>query len=152
MKMIYLASDHAGYGLKEAVKRFLAEKNLEFADMGPHSYDKDDDYPDFVIPAAEKVAMQPGNRGIILGGSGQGEAIAANKVKGVRATVFYGGPDEIILLSREHNDANVLSIGARFVSEENAIRAVGLWLETTFTGEERHGRRLAKIGGFEARR
>ncbi len=152
MNMIYMASDHAGYELKEAVKRYLAEKSREFIDVGPHSYDKDDDYPDFIIPAAEKVALHPGNRGIIFGGSGQGEAIAANKVKGIRAAVFYGGPDEIVSLSREHNNANVLSIGARFVKAESAIKAVELWLGTPFAGEERHGRRARKISDFEARR
>ncbi|MBI2579749.1 MAG: RpiB/LacA/LacB family sugar-phosphate isomerase [Candidatus Aenigmarchaeota archaeon] len=149
--IIYLASDHAGYSLKEAVKKFLEEKNFRCVDVGPHSYDGNDDYPDFIIPAAEKASGHPDNRAVIFGGSGQGEAIAANKVKGVRAAVFYGGPEEIISLSRTHNDANVLSIGARFVSEESAIKAVELWLRTPFPGEERHGRRIGKIKEFEDR-
>ena len=147
--MIYLAADHAGYALKEHVKKFLEEKNLGYEDIGSHSYDEGDDYPDFIIAAAEKIATNPENRGIIFGGSGQGEAIAANKVPGIRAVVFYGGSDDIISLSRTHNDANVLSIGARFLEKEDAVKAVDLWLRTPFSGEERHERRIAKISAFE---
>jgi len=98
------------------------------------------------LPVAKKVAENPEqNRGIVLGASGQGEAIAANKVKGIRAAVFYGGPEEIIKLSREHNNANILSLGASFLSEEQARQAVRVWLETSFSGEERHIRRIRKI-------
>lgn len=147
--MIYLASDHAGFALKERVKKFLEGKNIEYEDIGPGSYDEKDDYPDFIIPAAKKVSGGADNRGIIFGGSGQGEAIAANKVYGVRAAVFYGGPDDIIRLSRSHNDANILSIGARFVKPEDAIKAIDLWLHTSFRSEERHERRITKISAFE---
>ena len=147
--MIYLASDHAGYALKEAAKKFLEENNFECEDAGPFSYDKDDDYSDYIIPAAKKVAAHPGNMGIIFGGSGQGEAMAANKVAGIRAAVFYGGPDDMIILSREHNDANVLSLGARFLTQEDAVKAIDLWLRTSFPREERHVRRILKIHAFE---
>lgn len=150
--MIYLASDHAGFQLKEEIKAFLKENRIEFQDMGPKEYDKKDDYPDFVIPAAKKVAENPDkNRGLIFGSSGQGEAIAANKVKGIRAALFYGGPEEIITLSRTHNNANVLSIGARFVDTELAKKVIRLWLAIPFPKEERHVRRIKKLSDYEAK-
>jgi len=150
--MIYLASDHAGFRLKEAIKAFLEENDIEFADIGPETYDQLDDYPDYAIPAAMKVAENPEeHRGIILGGSGQGEAMAANKVKGIRAVVFYGGSQDIVTLSKEHNDANVLALGARFLDLEEARQAVRLWLETPFSKEERHLRRTGKIRRYEIR-
>lgn len=143
--MIILAADHAGYRHKEALKAHLLEVGYDVEDLGTDS-EESCDYPDFMIPAARKVADDPEeNRGIIFGGSGQGEAMSANRVKGVRATVFYGGPDEILKLSRTHNDANVLSIGARFVSEEEMIRAVDMWLGIEFPAEDRHVRRIQKI-------
>lgn len=148
--MIYLASDHAGFELKKEIASFLKQANLDFLDIGPHQYDESDDYPDYIIPAAQKVAETPDeNKGIILGGSGQGEAIAANKVKGIRAAIFYGGPKEIISLSRIHNKTNILSLGARFLNKEEAIEAVKLWLETGFSNEARHERRIKKINDFE---
>lgn len=144
--MIYLASDHRGYNLKEKIKSWLAEWNYEYEDMGAFEYDQDDDYPDFISKAAEKVSADPDNsKGIILGGSGQGEAMVANRNPKVRAAVYYGGPEEIIKLSREHNDANILSLGASFVDEETAKIAIKLWLEISFSGEERHKRRLEKF-------
>jgi len=147
--MIYLASDHAGFDLKEAVKEYLAELNEAVEDFGAYSVNPDDDYPDFIIPAAQKVAEDlVNNRGIIFGGSGQGEAIAANKVQGIRAAVYYGGSLDIIKFSRQHNNANVLSFGARFVTPEEAKKAVKLWLETEFE-DGRHGRRIKKIQAFE---
>lgn len=147
--MIYLASDHAGFDLKEAVKEYLAELNKEVEDFGAYGVDPDDDYPDFIIPAAQKVAEDlVNNQGFIFGGSGQGEAIAANKVRGIRAAVYYGGSFDIVQLSRKHNNANILSFGARFVTPEEAKKAVKLWLETEFE-DGRHGRRIKKIQEFE---
>ena len=148
--MIYLASDHAGFELKKEIASFLKQANLDFTDIGPYQYDESDDYPDYIIPAAQKVAESPNeNKGIVLGGSGQGEAIAANKVKGIRAALFYGGPKEIISLSKTHNKANVLSIGARFVGGKEAIETIKLWLKTKYLNEGRHGRRIKKINDFE---
>lgn len=148
---VYFASDHAGFELKEKLKKLLKEKGYDVEGFGDFVYDKDDDYPDFVIRAAEAVARD-GVLGIVLGGSGQGEAIAANKVKGIRAAVYYGGPLDIVRLSKEHNDANILSLGARFLSFDEAKEAVLLWLETKFTGEERHQRRIEKISEYENNR
>lgn len=144
--MIFLASDHAGFHLKSAIIKFLTTEGIPFQDIGPHQYDESDDYPDFIIPAAREVAKNPQtDKGIVIGGSGQGEAIAANKVKSVRAALYYGGSKDIITLSRIHNNANVLSLGARFLTEEEAIEVVKLWLKTDFPAEERHKRRLEKI-------
>ena len=143
MKII-MATDHAGFELKEKLKEYLAEEGHEVQDMGAHAYDEVDDYPDFIAPAAKKVAETNG-RGIILGGSGQGEAIVANKIKGIRAVVYYGGSLEIIKFSSIHNNSNILSLGARFLTENKAKEAVKLWLETEFPGEERHKRRIEKI-------
>ncbi len=155
---IYIGADHAGYELKEKLKNYLSGLGYEVEDKGAFNYDENDDYPDFVTPVAKAVAEDPeseGRRGIVLGGSGQGEAMCANKVRGVRAAVFYGEilPEdaanldsfEIIKLTREHNDANVLAIGARFVSEDEMKFAVELFLSTKFSGEEKHQRRLAKF-------
>lgn len=146
--MLYLASDHAGFELKEKLKAHLQELGLAIKDCGAFSLDAADDYPDFVALAAQAVSEDPQNaRAIILGGSGQGEAMVANRFRGVRAAVYYGGNEKIITLSREHNDANALSLGARFLSEDEAKRAVKLWLDTKFSGEERHTRRIGKIDG-----
>jgi ribose 5-phosphate isomerase B len=113
--------------------------------MGAYSFDPDDDYNEPIVRVARNVAGNDGTAGIILGGSGQGEAIQANRVAGVRAVVFYGGDLDIVRLSREHNNANILSLGARFLSESLARDAVRLWLETEFSGEARHERRNTKI-------
>lgn len=146
---IYLATDHAGFALKEKVKTFLENAGYAVGDMGAYTEDLNDDYPDFITVAAQAVANDLirgiDSKGIIFGGSGQGEAMAANRVDGVRAAVYYGGPTDIITLSRQHNDANVLSLGARFISEDAAITAVKLWLETQFSNEERHKRRILKF-------
>ena len=146
--VIYLGSDHAGFELKERIKTLLAELHVTYEDVGPHKFNSDDDYPDFIIPVARKVAENHDSGGIIFGGSGQGEAIAANKIKDVRAALYYGGSLDIVKLSRRHNDSNILSIGARFVNEKEAIQAVRLWLETDFDGG-RHQRRLEKIRKIE---
>jgi ribose 5-phosphate isomerase B len=148
--MIYLASDHAGFALKKEIKSFLEENTIDFEDIGPHEYHAEDDYPDFIIPAAQKVGEKPNeNLAIVIGGSGQGESIAANKVRGVRAALYYGGPKEIVSLSKTHNNANVLSLGARFVSGKEVIGVVKLWLETKFTDDGKHARRIEKIGKYE---
>src|SRR3989344_1540381 len=143
---IFIGSDHAGFELKQKLISFIGSLGHEIVDKGAFTHDEHDDYPDFIIPVAEEVVKDSTSRGIILGGSGQGEAIAANRVKGARAAVFYGGPLDIVELSRENNDANILSIGARFVSEGEAETAVQLWLETPFSGDERHMRRIKKVG------
>jgi len=142
---IYIGSDHAGFDLKETIKFHLSSKGHVVEDMGAFDKVETDDYPDFVIPVAEKVSADSESFGIILGGSGQGEAMAANRVKDVRATVFYGGPVNIIALSREHNNANVLSLGARFVDQNTAIEAVEKFIESPFSGDERHIRRINKF-------
>lgn len=143
--MIYIGSDHAGYELKEKIKIFLKDLDYEVIDKGAFHFDNEDDYPDYIIPVAKAVASDKDSFGIILGGSGQGEAIVANKIDGIRAIEYYENNIEIIKLGREHNDANILSIGARFVNEEEAKVAVKLFLDTKFSGEERHERRLNKI-------
>jgi len=153
---IYLAADHAGYELKEALMAFLGERGYELEDCGAMAFEPADDYPDYLLPMAAKVAQNKGTFGIGIGGSGQGEAIVCNRIKGARAVVYYGPPshkatggqvsrDEILKLSREHNDANILSLGARFITQDEAKEAVLLWLTTPFSGEERHVRRIGKI-------
>lgn len=143
---IYLGADHAGFHLKEQLRGYLIDLGYDVVDMGAHRYDEKDDYPDFVLPVARKVAEDPArSRGIVLGGSGEGEAMAANRFPAVRAAVWYGKNERILTLSREHNDANVLAIGARFVADEEAKKAVELWLQTPFPEEERHMRRLRKF-------
>ncbi len=159
---IYLATDHAGFKLKEKIKAYLSSMmDLEIVDMGALEFTPEDDYPDFIRPAAEAVAADQGSLGIIFGGSGQGEAIVANKVRGVRAAVFYGemipyeavdvggtsskDPYEIVKLARFHNNANILSLGAHFILESHAQQAVKVFIDTLFSGDERHVRRITKI-------
>lgn len=158
---IYIGADHAGYELKEELKNYLSELGYEVEDKGAFSLDEDDDYPDFITPVAEAVAGDTESKGIILGGGGQGEAMCANRVSGVRAAVFYGevlpqssvdikgersiDSFEVVKLTREHNDANILAIGVRFVSSDEAKFAVELFLSTKFSGDERHKRRIAKF-------
>ena len=150
---IFIGTDHAGYVLKEHIVSTLRGTGYEVIDKGAFEYNEQDDYPDFVIPVAQEVSKDPDNvKGIILGGTGEGEAIAANKFPHVRAAVFYGDAkpivdDEsnIIVRSREHNNSNILSLGARYFTEESAMDAVNLWLNTPYSGDERHIRRLGKI-------
>ncbi|MCE9644349.1 RpiB/LacA/LacB family sugar-phosphate isomerase [Candidatus Parcubacteria bacterium] len=143
---IYLSSDHAGFALKNHLVEYLNNLGYIAVDKGPYSEDPTDDYPDMVRLVTEEVLKEPHSvKGIVLGGSGQGEAIAANRFNGIRAAVYYGGSLDVIRLSREHNDANVLSLGARFVSTTEAEEAVKVWLETSFSKEERHVRRIAKL-------
>jgi ribose 5-phosphate isomerase B len=146
--MIYIASDHAGFELKQKLISHLKEADMEVEDCGAFSLDPQDDYPDFCYPCAVKVAKNPGSLGIVIGSSGQGEAIIANKVKGVYAAHYYGGHEEIVKLAREHNNANVLSLGAKFMTAEQAERAVDLFMETGFEGG-RHQRRVSKISQLE---
>ena len=141
---IHIATDHAGLELKNAIRDYLKEKGHDVTDHGAHEYDAQDDYPDFIFPCARAVAANPENRGIILGGSGQGEAMAANRIKGVRAAVYYGSEWEIARLSREHNNANVLSLGARFISEQEIYDIIETWLDEPFEGR-RHQRRIDKL-------
>lgn len=150
--MIYIASDHAGFELKNTVFNYLKEQGLEVEDVGPFVFNKDDDYPDFIYPCAVKVAEgQPDAKGIVIGRSGNGEAMVANKVRGVRAAVYYGGNKELIRLSRSHNDANILSLGAGFVSPEEIKEVVGEWLKTPFAGG-RHESRVNKIIAIDSQK
>ncbi|TAK56966.1 RpiB/LacA/LacB family sugar-phosphate isomerase [Patescibacteria group bacterium] len=145
MKIIF-ATDHAGFELKNVLVEYVKTLGFEVEDCGAKFFDKEDDYPDFITLAAKAVSLDPTNpKAIVLGGSGQGEAIVSNRFSGVRAVVYYGKNLEIIKLSREHNDANILSLGARFLSSDEAKEAVKLWLETPFSYEERHLRRIQKI-------
>jgi ribose 5-phosphate isomerase B len=154
IRTIHIGADHAGFELKEELVAMLQSNGYEVVDHGAYEYEEDDDYPDFIAPVAQAISadMDRLSKGIVIGGSGQGEAIVANKFPNIRAVVWYGNAEggegsDIITLSREHNDANVLSIGARFVSIEEAKEAVELWLETAFSGDERHVRRINKIEG-----
>ncbi len=141
---IHVATDHAGLELKNSIREYLIDKGHDVTDHGAHEYDALDDYPDFIFPCAQAVAADPESRGIILGGSGQGEAMAANRIKGVRAAVFYNGPGEIVKLSREHNNANILSLGARFMTEDEIYDIINIWLNEPFGGG-RHQRRIDKL-------
>jgi len=158
---IALACDHAGFEQMTQLQAFLQSQAHVCKNFGPSSFKKDDDYPDFITPAAKAVANGDFEAGIIIGGSGQGEAIAANRIKGVRCAVFYGpavaknvidaegrtshDPYSIVKLSRQHNNSNVLSFGARFVGIEEMKNVSKLWLDTPFSGDERHQRRNHKL-------
>jgi ribose 5-phosphate isomerase B len=158
---IAVTTDHAGFQALQELKAFLQSLGHEVVDFGPQSFDAEDDYPEFMFPAARAVANGECERGIIMGGSGQGEAMAANRVKGVRCALFYGpviakvpidadgnmsdDPYEIVKLSRQHNDANVLSLSGRFLTVEEMKAAVEIWLTTPFSNVERHSRRIQKL-------
>src|SRR3989344_7272004 len=146
---IYLATDHKGFQLKEKIKKWLDDWGFVYEDCGALKLEPGDHYPDYVSKAAAAVSADPKSKAIVLGHSGQGEAIVANKFKGVRAVVFYGGPEDIIKLSREHNDANVLSIGATFVQETEMKKFLRVWLDTPFYEIERHKIRIQKITDIE---
>ncbi len=146
---IYLAADHAGFKLKEEIKKYLSEQNYEVEDSGAFSFEKDDDYPEFISKAAEKVSENPDSKGIIFGKSGAGEEIVANKFKNIRAVLGFS--EENVRLSREHNDANILSLGSEFESLEKAKVLVKIFLETPFSEEERHRRRIEEIEDIENR-
>ena len=143
---IYIGSDHAGFAMKGELIEYLKTLSHESFDCGPTEYNHEDDYPDYISLVANEVSKDPENsKGIILGFSGQGEAVVANRFPNVRCAVFYGGTKHIITLSREHNNANMLSLGAHFLTTQEAKQAVELWLHTEFTNEERHVRRIKKI-------
>ena len=144
---VYLGSDHAGYELKNHLIEWLTGHGHEAVDCGPEAYDADDDYPPFVTLAAARTVADAGALGIVIGGSGNGEAIAANKVSGVRAALAWS--EETARLAREHNDANVVSIGARMHTAEEATRFVEVFLGTPFSGGVRHVRRIGMLTAFE---
>lgn len=145
-RTVYLAADHAGFEHKEAVKAWLLGERFEVIDAGAFAYDAEDDFPAFMFAAAAGVEQSQGTAcAIIFGGSGQGEAMAANRFPGVRATVYYGGDEEIIALSRAHNDANVLSFGARFVAVADVQRLAWMWLHTPCGTAEKYQRRNQQL-------
>lgn len=162
---VYIGTDHAGFNLKEKIKDFLLKGGYEVIDCGASVYDKNDDYPVYIAKAAEAVSRDSEAKGIVFGGSGQGEAIVANKFKNVRCALFYVpcvpstavdvsgklsiDAFEMLKLVRGHNDANMLSLSSRFLKEDDAIKAVKVFLETLFTGEERHKRRIRMIAEYE---
>lgn len=147
--IIHIGADHAGYELKEALVNYLQKLNYEVFDHGAHLYDEFDDFPDFIAPVSQAVSDRPNSvKGIVIGGSGQGEAMVANQFPNVRAAVFYGNKiyknSDIIKLSRQHNDSNVLSLGARFLTTSEAKNAVKTWLTTPFSGDYKYIRRIKK--------
>lgn len=158
---VYVAADHAGFNLKNALLEHLRTLGYEAEDLGAHELNTADDYPDYALALARKIAAEEGSRGILACGTGEGEAMVANRIPGVRASVFYGprratealdvegdhSKDgfDIVRLARRHNDANILAIGARFVSPTEADEAVRIFLETPFSNDPRHVRRLAKF-------
>jgi len=153
----YIGADHVGFYLKEALKEYLIALGHRVTDIGAPMYIPEDDYPDYVFPVVQAVASGSADRGIVIGSSGEGEGIAANRIHGIRAFVYYGSAKplshtskvgeakDLITVSREDNDSNVLSLGASFVSPEEAKKVVEQWLSVPFTGEERHIRRIKKI-------
>ena len=144
---IHIGSDHAGLDFKNRIVSHLQAQGHTVVDHGPHNFDPLDDYPVFCIPAAEAVAHEPGSFGIVLGGSGNGEQMAANKVKGVRSALVWS--IETAKLAREHNDANVISIGGRMHDEAFCLQLVDTFLATPFTGDERHVRRIGLLSKYE---
>ena len=144
---VYLGSDHAGFELKAAIIAWLGEAGHEAVDCGPASYDPQDDYPVYVMRAAKGTIDDPGSLDIVIGGSGNGEQIASNKVPGIRAALAW--TTETARLARQHNDANVLSLGARMYSLEDALSFAKVFVSTPFSGEPRHARRLAMIADYE---
>ena len=158
---IAITTDHAGFEALQLLDGFIIALGHETVNFGPKTLDIADDYPDYMFPAAQAVASGDCERAIILGGSGQGEAMAANRIKGVRCALFYGpviaktavdaegklssDPYEIIKLSRQHNDANALSLSGRFLTLDEMKHAIKIWLETGFSGVERHARRVQKL-------
>jgi ribose 5-phosphate isomerase B len=144
---VYLGSDHAGFELKARLAQWLTQAGHEPVDCGPSSYHPDDDYPVYVMRAAMKAVSDPGSLGIVIGGSGNGEQIASNKIRGVRAALAW--TEETARLARQHNNANVLSLGAREYSIEDAVGFARVFVETPFSGEPRHARRLEMIAAYE---
>ncbi len=162
---VYLGTDHTGLELKGKIIEFLSGLGYETVDSGAYELNKDDDYPDFIAKAAEGVSKDEGSMGVVFGGSGQGEAMVSNKFPNVRCALFYSlavpekaidisgtestDPYEMLKLTRAHNNSNMLSIGMRFLTEEQILKAIRIFLEAPFTGEERHKRRIEKIRKIE---
>lgn len=144
---VHIGGDHAAYEMQRGLVAWLADEGHDVVDHGPADYDAQDDYPVFVLRAAEAVAADPGSLGVVLGGSGNGEQMAANKVKGVRAALCYS--TELAQLAREHNDAQIISLGGRFHTQEQAQAMVKVFLETSFSGVQRHQRRLDMVAAYE---
>ena len=144
---VYLGSDHAGFELKSALAEAVAAAGHEVVDCGPPSYQPGDDYPPYVMRAAAGAAAHPGSIAIVVGGSGNGEQIAANKIDGIRAALAWN--EETARLARQHNDANVLSLGARMYEIDQALEFARIFITTPFSQEPRHARRLAMIADFE---
>jgi len=144
---VHIGTDHAGFDLKNYLVSALVADGHDVVDHGPEAYDAEDDYPVYCIPVAEGAVAEPGSLGIVIGGSGNGEQIAANKVVGARAALAYDR--DTATLARQHNDANVISIGARMHTEEEVLELVRLFLATPFSGEERHARRIALLADYE---
>src|SRR5215216_4287349 len=147
---VHIGSDHAGFELKNYLVSSLIADGHDVVDHGPEAYDAEDDYPVYCIPAAEGAVGEPGSLAVVIGGSGNGEQIAANKVIGTRAALAYNV--ETAKLGRQHNDANVISIGARMHTEEEALEMVRTFLETPFSGDPRHARRIAQLAAYEGDR
>jgi ribose 5-phosphate isomerase B len=145
---VHIGSDHAGFELKNYLVSSLIAEGHDVVDHGPEAYDAEDDYPVYCIPAAEGAVAEPGSLAIVIGGSGNGEQIAANKVIGTRAALAYNL--ETAKLGRQHNDANVISIGARMHTEEEALELVRIFLSTPFSGDPRHARRIQLLADYEA--
>ena len=144
---VHLGSDHAGFELKAALTARLVELGHEPVDHGPAEYDAVDDYPTYCLRAAEATAAEPASLGVVIGGSGNGEAISANKVTGIRCALAWS--TEIAQLAREHNDANIVSLGARMHDEATALSILETFLETAYSGEDRHSKRIAMMIDYE---
>jgi ribose 5-phosphate isomerase B len=147
---VYLGSDHAGFELKVHLANHLAKQGYEVVDVGPHAFDPDDDYPAFCLHTGERVVDDQGSLGVVIGGSGNGEQIAANKIAGVRAALAWN--IDTAQLSRQHNDANIVAIGARQHTLDEAAALVEAFLTTPFSGNPRHARRIAQVADYEQSR
>jgi ribose 5-phosphate isomerase B len=147
---VYLGSDHAGFELKGHLVNHLAKQGYEVVDVGPHAYDPDDDYPAFCLHTGDRVVNDPGSLGVVIGGSGNGEQIAANKIAGVRAALAWN--IDTAQLAREHNDANIIAVGARQHTLDEATALVEAFLTTPFSGNPRHARRIAQLATYEQTR
>lgn len=142
-EVIFLGSDHAGFEVKEKIKNFLAKKNIPFQDLGPKTYVKTDDYPDFAFKVTKKVKQKANSKGILICGSGVGMAIAANRIKGIRAVLAKD--TKTAKMSREHNNTNILTLPGKGISFPNIQKIISVWLNTKFTKDARHTRRLKKL-------
>ena len=147
---VYLGSDHAGFDLKVHLVNHLTQEGHDVVDVGPHAFDPDDDYPAFCLHTGDRVVADEGSLGVVIGGSGNGEQIAANKVAGVRAALAWS--IDTAQLAREHNDANIVAVGARQHTLDEATAIVEAFLTTPFSGNERHARRIAQVADYESTR